>query len=53
MNVFFDESGSYKAGRVLQETGEVLQIEAVGGRRIKIKKKMYFLSLIRHCLMNF
>lgn len=42
MNVFFDESGSYKAGRILQEKGESLQVETVAGRRVKIKKRDVF-----------
>lgn len=37
MNIFFEESGSFKAGTVLSQTGESYQVELPGGRRSKIK----------------
>ncbi|VVD87533.1 Exoribonuclease 2 [Pandoraea terrigena] len=37
MNIFFEESGGFKAGTVLSQQGESYQVELPGGRRIKIK----------------
>lgn len=37
MNVFFEESGSYKSGKIISKQGEAFQIELAGGRRAKIK----------------
>ncbi|SDV49538.1 ribonuclease catalytic domain-containing protein [Chitinasiproducens palmae] len=37
MNVFFEESGNFKAGSVLSKQGEALQVELPGGRRAKVK----------------
>lgn len=37
VNVFFEESGSFKAGSVLSKQGEALQVELPGGRRTKVK----------------
>ncbi len=37
MNVFFEESGSFKAGTVLSQNGDALQVELPGGRRAKVK----------------
>lgn len=37
MNIFFEESGSFKAGTVLAQQGESYQVELPGGRRSKIK----------------
>ncbi len=39
MNVFFEESGSLKAGNVLSRQGEALQVELPGGRRAKVRAK--------------
>ncbi|PMS34574.1 exoribonuclease-2 [Trinickia symbiotica] len=39
MNVFFEESGSLKAGNVLSRQGEALQVELPGGRRAKVRSK--------------
>ncbi|BBO60140.1 ribonuclease catalytic domain-containing protein [Mycoavidus sp. B2-EB] len=39
MNVFFEDSGSFKAGTVLSHQNETLQVELPGGRRIKVKSK--------------
>lgn len=39
MNVFFEDSGSFKAGTVLSRQNETLQVELLGGRRIKVKGK--------------
>lgn len=37
MNVFFEEDGSFKAALVMSETAGSLQIEALSGKRSKIK----------------
>ncbi|WJF89885.1 RNB domain-containing ribonuclease [Paraburkholderia bonniea] len=39
MNVFFEESGSFKAGSVLSRQGDALQVELPGGRRTKVRTK--------------
>ncbi|MCX8566539.1 MAG: exoribonuclease-2 [Glomeribacter sp. 1016415] len=39
MNIFFEDSGSFKAGTVLSQQNETLQVEGLGGRRIKVKSK--------------
>ncbi len=39
MNIFFEESGSFKAGTILSRQGEALQVELPGGRRAKVKAK--------------
>ncbi len=37
MNVFFEESGSFKAGTVLSKQVDAFQVELPGGRRAKVK----------------
>ena len=37
MNVFYEEDGSFKVGHVMSDIGTSLQIEAVSGKRSKIK----------------
>jgi exoribonuclease-2 len=37
VNVFFEESGSFKAGTVLSRQTDALQVELPGGRRVKVK----------------
>ena len=39
MNVFFEESGSFKAGTVLSKQGDAFQVELPGGRRAKVRAK--------------
>jgi len=39
VNVFFEESGSFKAGNVLSRQGEAFQVELPGGRRAKVRAK--------------
>jgi exoribonuclease II len=39
VNVFFEESGSFKAGAVLQKQGDAFQVELPGGRRAKVRAK--------------
>ncbi len=39
MNLFFEESGDFKAGTVLSQTGEAYQVELPTGKRTKVKAK--------------
>lgn len=39
MNLFFEESGDFKAGVVLSQQGEAYQIELPAGKRTKVKAK--------------
>ncbi len=39
MNLFFEESGDFKAGTVLQQQGEAWQVELATGKRTKVKAK--------------
>ena len=39
MNVFFEESGDFKAGAILSQAGEALQVEMPSGKRSKVKTK--------------
>jgi exoribonuclease-2 len=39
MNLFFEESGDFKAGTVLSQQGEAFQVEMQSGKRSKIKAR--------------
>lgn len=39
MNLFFEESGDFKAGSVLSQQGEAYQVELASGKRSKVKAK--------------
>ena len=39
MNLFFEESGDFKAGTVLSQAGESYQVELPGGKRAKVRAK--------------
>ncbi|MFD2366826.1 ribonuclease catalytic domain-containing protein [Pseudoduganella sp. GCM10020061] len=39
MNLFFEESGDFKAGTVLSQAGEAYQVELASGKRTKVKAK--------------
>ncbi|MBI1889978.1 MAG: RNB domain-containing ribonuclease [Burkholderiales bacterium] len=39
MNLFFEESGDFKAGTVLSQQGEAYQVELASGKRTKVKAK--------------
>ncbi|MFZ6820119.1 RNB domain-containing ribonuclease [Undibacterium sp. Ji22W] len=39
MNLFFEESGDFKAGSVLSQAGEAYQVELASGKRSKVKVK--------------
>ncbi len=44
MNLFFEESGDFKAGSVLSQAGEAFQVELASGKRTKVKAKDVFLQ---------
>ncbi|GIZ50996.1 ribonuclease catalytic domain-containing protein [Noviherbaspirillum aridicola] len=39
MNLFFEESGEFKAGAVLAQQGEAFQVELATGKRTKVKSR--------------
>lgn len=39
MNLFFEESGDFKAGAVLTHTGDSYQVELPGGKRVKVRAR--------------
>jgi len=39
MNVFFEESGDFKVGTILSQSGESCQVEMASGKRTKVKSK--------------
>lgn len=39
MNLFFEESGDFKAGSVMSQAGEAYQVELVSGKRTKVRVK--------------
>jgi len=39
MNLFFEESGDFKAGAVLSQQGEAYQVEMQTGKRTKVRAK--------------
>ncbi len=39
MNLFFEESGEFKAGQIMGQTGESFQVELPTGKRIKVRRK--------------
>ena len=39
MNLFFEESGDFKAGSVLSQQGEAYQVELASGKRSKVKTR--------------
>ncbi len=43
MNVFYEEDGGFKVGHVMSDIGTSLQIEAVSGKRTKIKSNQVIL----------
>lgn len=44
MNLFFEEAGSFKLGRVLQEQGGAFQVETLHGKRTKVKANSVMLK---------
>jgi exoribonuclease II len=39
MNLFFEESGDFKAAAVLSQQGEAYQVEMASGKRAKVRAK--------------
>jgi exoribonuclease-2 len=39
MNVFFEESGDFKAGSVMSQTPDSFQVELAGGKRCKVRNR--------------
>src|SRR5450830_841537 len=39
MNLFFEESGDFKAGAVLSQQGEAYQVELPTGKRVKVRAR--------------
>ena len=39
MNLFFDESGDFKAGVAMSQQGEAYQVELPTGKRSKVRSK--------------
>ena len=39
MNLFFEESGDFKAGSMMSQAGEAYQVELASGKRSKVKVK--------------
>ncbi|MFZ6756722.1 ribonuclease catalytic domain-containing protein [Undibacterium sp. Ji50W] len=39
MNLFFEESGDFKAGSIMTQSGEAYQVEMASGKRTKVKAK--------------
>lgn len=39
MNLFFEESGNFKVGKILSQQGEAYQVEIPSGKRSKVKTK--------------
>jgi hypothetical protein len=37
MHVFFEDDGAFKAGTVLADSDTSLQVEAISGKRLKLK----------------
>ncbi len=47
MNLFFEESGDFKAGAVLSQQGEAYQVELPSGKRNKVKSRDVLLQFSR------
>ena len=44
MNLYFEEAGAFKLGRVLQEQGNAYQVETLHGKRTKVKSNSVMLK---------
>lgn len=44
MNLFYDDAGQFKIGRVLQQQGSAYQVETLHGKRSKVKANAVLLS---------
>ena len=44
MNLYYEEAGAFKVGRVLQEQGNAFQVETLHGKRSKVKANSVMLK---------
>ncbi|NJM32995.1 MAG: RNB domain-containing ribonuclease [Limnobacter sp.] len=44
MNLFYEEGGAFKAGKVLQEQGSTFQVETQHGKRTKVKSNQVLIT---------
>ncbi len=52
MNLFFEESGDFKAGAVLSHTGDSYQVELPGGKRVKVRARDVLLQYANQTPMH-
>jgi len=50
MNVFYEEAGTFKVGAVLLDNNSSLQVEAIHGKRSKIKAASVLFQFETHSL---
>ena len=48
MNLFFEESGEFKTGGILNQVGEAFQVELPGGKRTKVRAKDVLFQFSSH-----
>ena len=48
MNLFFEESGEFKTGSILNQVGEAYQVELPGGKRAKVRARDVFFQFGTH-----
>lgn len=53
MNLYYEEAGSFKVGRVLQEQGNAFQVETLHGKRSKVKANSVMLQFASPDLAQF
>ncbi len=53
MNVFYEEAGTFKVGAVLLDNNSSLQVEAIHGKRSKIKAASVLFQFETHSLLEF
>ena len=53
MNVFYEEAGTFKVGAVLLDNNSSLQVEAIHGKRSKIKAASVLFQFETHSLLEY
>ena len=48
MNLFFEESGEFKTGGILNQVGEAFQVELAGGKRTKVRARDVLFQFSSH-----
>lgn len=48
MNLFFEESGEFRTGNILNQVGEAYQVELPGGKRTKVRARDVFFQFGTH-----